>query len=126
MGASGCVAWMFNKRGVLVVERSADLDEDELMMQALDAGAEDFTPEEDVYEIYTDPNDFSAVREKLEALGLELISAEVSMIPQTTVDATNDPELADKVLRLIDRFEDDDDVQEIYHNAVLPEEEDED
>lgn len=125
MGASGCVAWMFDKRGVIVIERSASIDEDELMMQAVDAGAEDFNALDDVFEVYTAPNDFSAVRETLEAAGYEFLSAEISMIPQTTVDA-QDAELADKVERLIERFEDNDDVQEIYHNAVLPEEEEED
>lgn len=125
LGASGCVSWMFSKRGLLVIEKSASIDEDELMMQALDAGAEDFVPLEDVYEVYTAFTDFTKVREALEAAGYEFISAEVSMIPQTTVDAT-DEELAEKVERMIDRFEDDDDVQEVYHNAVLPEEEEED
>ena len=95
------------------------------MMQALDAGAEDFEPQDDIFIIYTGPNDFSAVREELEKLGYGFLSAEVSMIPQTTVDAS-DPELADKIERMIDRFDDNDDVQQIYHNAVLPEVEEED
>ncbi len=125
LGASGCVAWMFNKRGLLVIEKSVSVDEDELMMQALDAGAEDFAPLEDIYEIYTASNDFTAVREALEAAGYSFLSAEISMIPQTTVDAA-DPELAEKVERMIERFEDNDDVQEVYHNAVLPVYEDED
>ena len=125
MGATGCVSWMFERRGLLVIERSASIDEDELMMAALDAGAEDFEPGEDVYEIYTGANDFSAVRETLEAAGYTFLSAEVTMIPQNTVDAT-DPELAEKMERLLERFEDNDDVQEIYHNAILPEEEEED
>ena len=125
MGATGCVSWMFERRGQLVVERSASIDEDELMMAALDAGAEDFEPGEDVYEIYTNANDFSAVREALEAAGYAFLSAEVTMIPQNTVDAT-DPELAEKMERLLERFEDNDDVQEIYHNAILPEPDEED
>ena len=125
MGASGCVSWMFERRGQLVIERSASIDEDELMMAALDAGAEDFEAGEDVYEIYTAVNDFSAVREALEAAGYAFLSAEVTMIPQNTVDAT-DPELAEKMERLLERFEDNDDVQDIYHNAILPEEEEED
>ena len=124
LGAAGCVSWMFNKRGVIVIERTSDIDEDELMMQALDAGAEDFEPQDDIFIIYTGPNDFSAVREELEKLGYGFLSAEVSMIPQTTVDAS-DPELADKIERMIDRFDDNDDVQQIYHNAVLPEVEEE-
>ena len=125
MGASGCVSWMFNKRGLIVIERSASIEEDELMMQALEAGAEDFNALDDAFEVTTEPADFSAVREALEAAGYSFLSAEISMIPQTTVDAT-DPELAEKVERLIERFEDDDDVQEVFHNVVLPEYDEED
>ncbi len=125
LGASGCVSWMFNKRGLLVVEKSLSVDEDELMLFALDAGAEDFVPLEDVYEIYTAVPDFTAVREALESAGYAFLSAELSMIPQTSVDAS-DPELAEKVERMIERFEDNDDVQEIFHNAVLPVYEEED
>lgn len=124
MGASGCVAWMFDKRGVIVIERTSDIDEDEIMMQALEAGAEDVVPQDDVFEIYTNANDFSAVREELEKLGYGFLFAEVSMIPQTTVDAS-DPELAEKIERMIERFDDNDDVQQIYHNAILPEVEEE-
>ncbi len=125
MGASGCVSWMFNHRGVIVIERTASIDEDELMMTALDAGAEDFEPQEDVFEIYTAVNDFSKVREALEAAGYTFISAELSMIPTNTTDV-NDPEAVQKVLRFLERLEDNDDVQEVYHNGILPEEDDED
>lgn len=125
MGASGCVGWMFNHRGVIVIERTASIDEDELMMTALDAGAEDFEPQEDVFEIYTAVNDFSKVREALEAAGYTFISAELSMIPTNTTDV-NDPEAVQKVLRFLERLEDNDDVQEVYHNGILPEEDDED
>ena len=125
MGASGCVGWMFNHRGVIVIERTASIDEDELMMTALDAGAEDFEPQEDVFEIYTAVNDFSKVREALEAAGYTFISAELSMIPTNTTDVT-DPEAVQKVLRFLERLEDNDDVQEVYHNGILPEEDDED
>ncbi len=123
MGATGCVAWMFDKKGVLVIERSASIDEDELMMAALEAGAEDFEPLDDAFEIYTGPSEFSAVREALEAAGHSFLSAEVSMIPQNTVDATADAELVDKLNRMLDRFDENDDVQEVYHNAALPDEE---
>lgn len=112
------------RRGVIVIERTSDIDEDEIMMQALEAGAEDVVPQDDVFEIYTNANDFSAVREELEKLGYGFLSAEVSMIPQTTVDAS-DPELAEKIERMIERFDDNDDVQQIYHNAILPEVEEE-
>ena len=125
MGASGCVGWMFNHRGVIVIERTASIDEDELMMTALDAGAEDFEPQEDVFEIYTAVNDFSKVREALEAAGYTFISAELSMITTNTTDVT-DPEAVQKVLRFLERLEDNDDVQEVYHNGILPEEDDED
>ncbi len=122
MGSSGCVAWMFDKRGVIVIERTASIDEDELMMAALDAGAEDFNALDDAFEIFTAPQDFSAVRETLEDAGYVFISAELSMIPQNTVDAS-DPELVDKIERMLERFDDNDDVQEVYHNALLPDEE---
>ena len=125
MGASGCVGWMFNHRGVIVIERTASIDEDELMMTALDAGAEDFEPQEDVFEIYTAVNDYSKVREAHEAAGYTFISAELSMIPTNTTDVT-DPEAVQKVLRFLERLEDNDDVQEVYHNGILPEEDDED
>ncbi len=125
MGNSGCVGWMFDKKGVIVIERSVSIDEDELMMAALDAGAEDFNAQEDCYEIYTAPTDFSSVREALEAAGYSFISAEQDMIPSNTVDIS-DPEAAAKVERLLEMFEDNDDVQEVFHNAILPEDSDED
>lgn len=124
LGSTGCVSWMFDKKGVIVIERTASMDEDEVMMTALDAGAEDFNAEDDAFEITTSPEDFSAVREALEAAGYEFISAEVDMVPQNTISITN-PEDVMKVQRLIDNLEDNDDVQNVYHNADLPEEEDE-
>ncbi|MCE5235217.1 MAG: YebC/PmpR family DNA-binding transcriptional regulator [Clostridiaceae bacterium] len=123
LGASGCVAWMFNRRGLLVVERSASIDEDSLMMAALDAGAEDFLSLDDVYEIYTAVTDFSAVREALENAGYTFLSADFARIPTNTVDARNDAELAEKVERLLERLDENDDVQQVFHNALLPEEE---
>ena len=121
LGASGCVSWMFDKKGLIVIERSALLDEDEVMMQALDAGAEDFNAMEDAFEVYTAPSDFSAVREALEAAGYTFISAEVSMIPQNTVNV-DDAETVEKIERFLERLDDNDDVQEVYHNAVMPDE----
>ena len=106
---------MFNKKGVIVIEKaSTDMDEDELMMLALDAGAEDFVASEEIYEITTDPADFSAVREKLEEAGLEFLEAEVQMVPTTTVSL--DEKGVEKMERLIERLEDLDDVSNIYHN----------
>ena len=121
LGASGCVSWMFDKKGLIVIERSALMDEDEVMMQALDAGAEDFNAMEDAFEVYTAPSDFSAVREALEAAGYTFISAEVRMIPQNTVNV-DDAETVEKVERFLERLDDNDDVQEVYHNAVMPDE----
>lgn len=121
LGASGCVSWMFDKKGLIVIERSALLDEDEVMMQALDVGAEDFNAMEDAFEVYTAPSDFSAVREALEAAGYTFISAEVRMIPQNTVNV-DDAETVEKIERFLERLDDNDDVQEVYHNAVMPDE----
>ena len=123
LGTTGSVGFMFDTRGVLVVERTAGMDEDELMMMALDAGAEDVRPDEDVVEILTDPNEFSKVREALEQQGLTFLSAEVQKLPQNTVEVT-DPETIDKIQKMLDLLEESDDVQNVYHNAELPEEED--
>lgn len=125
MGNSGCVGWMFDKKGHIVIERSAKIDEEELMMAALDAGADDFTAQDDCFEVFTAPNDFSAVREALETAGYSFISAEQDMIPSNSVNIT-DEETVGKIERMIEMFEDNDDVQEVFHNANLPEEEEED
>ena len=124
LGASGSVAWMFDKKGQIVVERTALMDEDEVMMQALDAGAEDFVAQEDVFEIYTSPAEFSKVREALESAGYTFLKAEVAMITQNTVNIT-DPEVVEKVNKFLDNLDDNDDVQEVFHNAILPEEDEE-
>lgn len=115
LGTSGCVSYMFNKKGVIVIEKaSTTMDEDELMMLALDAGAEDFSAEEEIYEITTEPADFAAVREKLEESGLEFLEADVQMVPTTTVAL--DESGCEKMERLIERLEELDDVANIYHN----------
>ena len=125
LGTTGSVGFMFDEKGVLVVERTPGMDEDEMMMMALEAGAEDVNSDEpDVFEIYTAPNDFSAVREALEQQGLTFLSAEVNKIPQNTV-AVTDPDTVLKIQKLLDMLEENDDVQNVYHNADLPEEEDE-
>jgi len=123
LGTTGSVGFMFDTRGVLVVERTPGMDEDDLMMMALDAGAEDVRPDEDVVEILTDPNEFSKVREALEQQGLTFLSAEVQKIPQNTVEVP-DPETVEKIQKMLDLLEESDDVQNVYHNAELPEEED--
>ena len=115
LGTTGCVSYMFNKKGVIVIEKeSTSMSEDDLMMLALEAGAEDFSAEEEVYEITTDPADFTAVREKLEEAGLEFLEAEVQMVPTTTVKL--DEKGTEKMERLIENLEDLDDVSNIYHN----------
>ena len=122
LGTTGCVSFMFDKKGQIIIERSDDIDEDELMMLALDAGAEDFNVEEEGYEVLTDPEDFSAVREALEKAGIKMASAEIAMIPQTTTTLTDEQDIK-KMRILLDLLEDDDDVQEVYHNWDEPEEE---
>ena len=115
LGTTGCVSYMFNKKGVIVIEKeTTSMSEDDLMMLALEAGAEDFSSEEEVYEITTDPSDFTAVREKLEEAGLEFLEAEVQMVPTTTVKL--DEKGTEKMERLIENLEDLDDVSNIYHN----------
>lgn len=120
LGTTGCVAWMFDAKGVITVEQSEGVSEEELMMTALDAGAEDFNAEDGVYEILTDPADFSQVREALEAAGYVFLSAEMDKIPQTSVELT--AEQQESVEAMLDMLEDNDDVQNVYHNAQLDEE----
>lgn len=119
MGNSGCVGFMFQEKGEIIIEK-ADLDEDEVMMMALDAGAEDFAAEEEeVFIVTTSPEDFGTVREALEAEGLEFLEAGVKMIPDTYTSINEDD--AKKFQKMLDLLEDDDDVQEVYHNAEFPE-----
>ncbi len=116
MGNSGCVSYMFDKKGQIIIDKEeCEMDSDDLMMLALDAGAEDFAEEEDSYEILTDPDEFGTVREALEKEGILMASAEVTMIPQNYVTLTdeNDIKFLNKTLDLLD---DDDDVQAVYHN----------
>ena len=118
MGATGCVSFMFQEKGEIVIEKE-DKDEDEIMMLALDAGAEDFVSEEEVFIVTTTPEDFGAVREALEAEGLEFLEAAVKMIPDTYTELNEDD--AKKFQKMLDLLDDDDDVQEVYHNAEFPE-----
>lgn len=120
LGANGCVSYMFKRKGQIVIERTEEIDEDELMMLALEAGAEDFNAEEEVFEIVTDQADFSAVREELEKAGYEFVEADITMIPDMMTSV--DMETAPKTQKLLDMLEDDDDVQNVYHNAEFPEE----
>jgi len=115
LGSSGCVAWMFDRKGVLIIEKTAKTDDDEIMMMAIDCGADDFTVMGDVYEILTDPANFSEVREALEKRGYAFLSAEIQRIPQNTVDVAG--EMSESIEKIIDMLEDNDDVQDVYHNA---------
>jgi len=114
LGQSGCVSYLFDKKGILVIERNDSIDEDELMMEALEKGAEDLISEDEYYEIRTKPDEFTKVREALEGK-YEFIEAQIQMIPQTFTKLI-DEEHIKKMERLIDAVEDLDDVQDIYHN----------
>ena len=112
----GCVSFMFDKKGQILIDREEfEMDADELMMLALDAGAEDFAEEEDSFEIITDPDSFSEVREKLEEAGIPMMEASVTMIPQTYVELTDETDIKN-IQKTLDLLDDDDDVQEVYHN----------
>lgn len=115
LGTSGCVSYMFNKKGVIVIDKTkTNLSEDELMLLAIDNGAEDFNVEEECYEITTEPSDFTQVREALETEGIEFVEAEVQMIPTTYIAL--DEKASERMQRLIDNLEDLDDVMDVYHN----------
>ena len=116
IGTPGCVSYSFDKKGQIIIDKEeCDMDADDLMMMVLDAGAEDFSEEEDSYEVLTSPDDFSAVREALEKDGIPMASAEVTMLPQNYVELTD--ENAIKCLqRTLDLLDEDDDVQAVYHN----------
>ncbi|GGA40455.1 putative transcriptional regulatory protein [Kroppenstedtia guangzhouensis] len=121
MGEAGCVAWMFDKKGLLRIDRvSAGQDEDEMMLQVLEAGAEDFEASEDVFEITTSPDHFEEVKESLEREGFRFSTAEVTMMPQNTVTLTGDH--VSKMLQLLEALEDHDDVQNVYSNVEIDDE----
>ncbi len=116
IGTPGCVSFMFDKKGQILIDKEDfEMDGDELMMLALDAGAEDFAEEEDSFEIITDPDSFSEVREKLEEAGIPMMEASVTMIPQTYVELTDEADIKN-IQKTLDLLDDDDDVQEVYHN----------
>lgn len=116
IGTPGCVSFMFDKKGQIIIDKEeCSMESDELMMLALDAGAEDFSEEEDSFEIITEPDDFSGVREALEKAGIPMAGAEVTMIPQTWVELA-DEESMKKMNKTLDLLDEDDDVQAVYHN----------
>ena len=114
LGATGCVSWSFDKKGVLVLD-AEDLDEDTVMMDALEAGAEDMQASDDVFEIYTDPDAFNDVVAALEGKGYTFLEADVQMVPQNYVKLTDEEDIKN-MEKLIDALEDNDDVQNVYHN----------
>ena len=125
VGTPGCVSFMFDNKGQMIVDKEEYTgDADELMMLALDAGADDFNEEEDCYEILTSPEEFDAVNQALADAGVTFASAEVTMIPQTTVDLTSEDDIK-KMNRILGLLDEDDDVQNVYHNWNEPEEDEE-
>ena len=116
IGTPGCVSFMFDRKGQIIIDKEeCEMDSDDLMMIALDAGAEDFSEEEDSFEVLTDPDEFSAVREALEKEGIPMMEAEVAMIPQTYVELTDEQDIKN-LQRTLDLLDDDDDVQYVWHN----------
>ena len=124
LGTTGCVSYMFESKGIIVIEKTDKMDDDEMMMVALDAGADDFNADEDAYEIVTSPETFDEVRDNLEKQGYNFVRSEITRIPNMTVNLEG--EAAEKFNRMLDMFDENDDVQNVYHNAQLPEEEEED
>ena len=122
MGQQGCVSFMFERKGVLVIERE-DLDksEDEVMEAALEAGAADFEADDDIFTIYTEPSDLGGVRDDLSAQGYVFVSAEVEQVPNTYTKI-DDKDTCDKMQKMLDMFEDNDDIQNVWHNWEMPEE----
>ncbi len=115
LGQTGCVGYLFTEKGVIVIENDGSLDEDRLMEEALEAGAEDFSSEEELYEIYTEPSDLGAVREALEAKGYRIVSADKDKIPSNYITLESDDDIKNMNL-LLEKLEENDDVQNVFHN----------
>ena len=125
IGTQGCVSYMFDQKGQIIIDKEeCEMDADELMMLALDAGADDFNEEEDCFEVTTAPEDFDAVSEALTNEGITFASAEVTMIPQTVVELTTEDDIK-KMRRILNLLDEEDDVQNVYHNWDEPEEDEE-
>ena len=120
MGQSGCVSFMFSRQGVIIIEAEG-VDEEKLMEDALEAGAVDFIAEDDIFDIRTEPNDMGAIRDDLEAKGYKYVSAEVEYVPSTYTKLTNEDDIKN-MTKMLDMFEDNDDVQNVYHNWETDEE----
>ena len=123
MGNSGCVSYMFDNKGIFVIERTVALDEDTMMEYCLEAEADDYVTEEDVYEVYTTPEKWSAARQYFEGKGVTFLEAEIKMIPQNYI--TLDEEKLAQFTKMLDKLNELDDVQDVYHNVELPEEDEE-
>lgn len=121
LGQNGCVSFMFNQKGKLIIEAEG-LDEDAVMEDALEAGASDFAADEDIFDITTEPEDFSGVRDDLESKGYAFITAELQMVPDV-LSTIDDPDAATNMEKLLDMLEDNDDVQDVWHNWDRPDEE---
>ena len=116
LGATGCVSWSFDKKGVLVIDNSeGELEEDAVMMDAMDCGADDFEAEDDMFTVYTDPDDFNAVADALSAKGYTFVSAQIEMVPQNYQKLESEEQIS-QMEKLLDIMEDDDDVQNVWHN----------
>ena len=116
LGANGCVSWSFDKKGVLVIDNEdGDYEEDQVMMDAMDCGADDFEAEEDVFTVYTDPDDFNAVADALTAKGYSFVSAQIEMVPQNYQKLESEEQIS-LMEKLLDIMEEDDDVQNVWHN----------
>lgn len=124
MGNNGCVSYMFDNKGVFVIERTVALDEDTMMEYCLEAEADDYVTEDDVYEVYTTPDKFSDVRKYFEGKNVTFLEAAIKMVPQNYI--TLDSEKLETFKKMLDKLEELDDVQDIYHNVELPEEEEDD
>ncbi len=120
LGQTGCVSFMFDRKGVIAIERADNIDEDELMMEAIELGVEDINSDENGFEIITVPEEFNNIRDQLKSKGYTFAMAEISFIPQNTVKLNEDKDV-DNMVKLIDILEDNDDVQELYHNWDIPE-----
>ena len=119
LGQTGCVSFMFDRKGLIAIEKEESINEEELMMMAIDLGAEDFISDEDGFEIITSPEDFNEVRDGLSENGFNFVVAEVTFIPQNTVSLTDEKDIKNMV-KMIDVLEDNDDVQDVYHNWEIP------
>ena len=124
MGATGCVSYMFDNKGIFVIERTVSLDEDTMMEYCLEAEADDYVVEDDVYEVYTAPEKWSEARKYFEGKGVTFLEAEVKMVPQNYI--TLDADKLATFLKMLDKLEELDDVQDVYHNVELPEQDEED